>query len=51
MFTIKTGKCMFNNLLSSCSWSILSYAFDASEKVTNTEVLRLLKYSIIPFST
>ena len=42
---------MFNNLLKNYQWALLSYAFDASKKVTNTEVVRLLKYSIISFST
>ena len=51
MFAIKTGTCIFNNLLNNCQWSILSYAFDAFKKVANTEVLRLLKYSIFPFCT
>ena len=41
MFTIKTDTYMFNNLLNNCQGSILSLAFDASEKVTITEVLGL----------
>ena len=42
MLMIKAAACIFSNLLNNCQRSIVSNAFEASKKVTNTEAFRLL---------